>query len=320
MSESSVDRQTQFERLSSRNVRLFIEVLQNLKLNQTSLVETTYLNAASYFLETAQFLDSLKIINFHEDEIHRGPNYTEALVALKKGKDQFFEYLIRLTLQSKSLYAKELTAFITKFEPNDKGGLVLPRLAPDEYSYAVRNFLIEADALELNYHTGLCTLGGYLEKIYPKTRHCIGISPIEFENAQSGQTELGLLAEKEVVAYEKSRAGDLFKHFVIHIAKFNVAAGFDVHSVRSKDGKISQWRYIEVKAVSLVDWRFYWTKNERKVAEQYRKTYFLYLVPIVGKMFSMDQLIIIPDPINYLMNNRSEWEISTDIIECRKSK
>ena len=318
MSEFSVNQRPQFERLSFKNVKLLIDIFQNIKLNQTNFVQTIYLESASHFFETAQFLDALKITSLKQEKIQQGPNYLQVLAELEKGKDRFLAHLINLILESKSLYAKELKEFITRFKPSSNGELVLQRSMQDEYLYAVRNFLIEAGAVDLSHYTGTYTLGRCLEEIYPKVRYCVGMSPAEFENTQLGQTKLGLLAEKKVVTYEKSQVDDMFKHHVIHVAKFNVAAGFDVHSVRSKRGKISQWRYIEVKAVSPIDWRFYWTKNERQVAELYKESYFIYLVPVEGKTVSIDQLVIIPDPINNLLNIHSEWEISTNIIECKK--
>ncbi len=319
MNESLVDNQVHFERLSFQNVKVLIEVLRALKLDRAELIRKAYLDTASDFPEVTQFLDILGIINFQDKKIKKGPNYPNALVALDEGEDQLSEHLLSLILESQSSYAKELEAFIKQFEPDENGSLVLRNFQHDEHLFAVRNFLIGADAIEFDY-SQTYTLGHYLEEIYPKVCYCSGMSPSELEGKQTRQAELGSLAEKEVVAYEKSQAGDSFKHLVTHVAEHNVSAGFDVYSVRSEGGQICQRRLIEVKAVRLADRRFYWTKCEREKAEQHKESYFLYLVPVEGDALLMDQMTIIQDPFNEVINNQSEWGILTDVIECRKKK
>ena len=55
---------------------------------------------------------------------------------------------------------------------------------------------------------------------------------------------------------------------------------FDLQAAQNGD-KISI--FIEVKAVSQLNYKFYWTRNEIEKASLYSKNYYLYLFPINDK-------------------------------------
>ena len=318
MNEYSASRKAQFERISYNDVKRFVEIMQTYKLNQKSLIEAVYLDSAHHFFEMVQFLKTLRVIDYEGEKISTGENYEQLMFHLSIDEENFSTRLINLILDSKSLYAVELKAFISKFWLDSSGKLVLEKMDPEEQKYAIRNFLVEAGAVDINYSTGLCTLCEEMEEVYILTQYCDGCSPGELKAKLQSQTELGLLVEEKVMIYEKIQAGDMFAHLVIHVANYNVEAGFDIYSVRATDGKISQRRHIEVKAVNSSDYRFFWTQNERRVAERYGESYFLYLVPIMKGAVLLEQLYIIKDPVNSIIGDPTKWEISTDLIECRR--
>ena len=316
ISAYSAKRESLFERLSLRNAESLMKTLESSSLTNVHHIEVKYLKSAPHFDEIAQYLASLEIISLKESEIGRGKNFEHAIDQLHK--DKFSQYLIFSTIMSDSPYAEELKAFIRQFEPGQSGKLIMQRQPPGDLAYSVRNFLIEADTINLNYSTGHCTLGDYLEEIYLRLERNEAFSPEELEAILVNQAKIGLLAEESVMDYEKSKAGESLEHLVQHVAKFNTAAGFDIYSVRLGKGEIGQRLYIEVKAVSLVDYKFYWSRNERLAAGKYGASYYLYLVPVIQGKPSIDQMAIIPDPAKNLLDKESEWELTAELIECKR--
>jgi hypothetical protein len=128
---------------------------------------------------------------------------------------------------------------------------------------------------------------------------------------------LGLAAEESVVVYEKKRVGPRYEKNVVHVSLRNASAGYDIKSVTQIMEDAIAPRYIEVKAVSPSTFMFYWTYNERRVAELFGKHYYLYLLPIDKRLgFKLDELKIIQNPLSTIMDVDSEWQVDMDVICC----
>jgi len=113
------------------------------------------------------------------------------------------------------------------------------------------------------------------------------MEPDEFLKIQQKKEEIGRAAELRIIEYERERLcqlPDLAKN-IVHTADRDVTAGYDIKSfeTRSNEDGNSISRFIEVKAVSLLDYRFYWTRNEIEKSKYYQDKYFLYLLPIAKK-------------------------------------
>ena len=67
--------------------------------------------------------------------------------------------------------------------------------------------------------------------------------------------------------------------------------------------------YIEVKAISNVKKRFYWSKNEIKKAKATKNRYYLYLIPVIdSNTFDIKNLEIIQNPADKLLSDSSNWD------------
>ena len=66
-------------------------------------------------------------------------------------------------------------------------------------------------------------------------------------------------------------------------------------------------RLIEVKAVSPIDFRFYWSRNEIETARIHGQNYFLYLVPVSKNGFDMQKLKIIQNPFKKVYLDCESW-------------
>jgi hypothetical protein len=94
--------------------------------------------------------------------------------------------------------------------------------------------------------------------------------------------KLGALAEDAVVEYERKRlralGRDAEAELVRRISQLNAGAGYDVESFNGDKPLFDYDRFIEVKASQESDLRFFWTSNERRVAENKGAMYWIYFV------------------------------------------
>lgn len=137
------------------------------------------------------------------------------------------------------------------------------------------------------------------------------ISPEELEKRLNQQNINGFEAEELVFAFEKRRLDN--KVGVDWVARYNASAGYDIESFSKKESnKID--RFIEVKSYSEKDGGtlyFYWSKNEVSVAEVYRDKYYIYLVNRDDMDNANYEPIMISNPIENILNNKS-WEKIVD--------
>jgi hypothetical protein len=137
------------------------------------------------------------------------------------------------------------------------------------------------------------------------------ISPSKFIKIRQAKEDIGKAAELKIIEYEKRRLSQ-YPHLakkIEHIAEYDVKAGYDIKSyeIAHEDNKYIP-KYIEVKAVSIIDYEFYWSRNEIEKSEVCRQSYYLYLLPVKGKNeFYLEHLKIIKDPYLNVFNNSREW-------------
>ena len=78
-------------------------------------------------------------------------------------------------------------------------------------------------------------------------------------------------------------------------------------------------RYIEVKAISLIDRKFFWSRNEIEIARRLKNDYFLYLVP-VEKNGALDGNLIqeIKNPYTNVFLNKN-WLSEIELLSFSKT-
>jgi hypothetical protein len=62
-----------------------------------------------------------------------------------------------------------------------------------------------------------------------------------------------------------------------------------------------------VKAVSPIDFKFYWSRNEIETARIHGPNYFLYLVPVSQNGFDLRELKIIQNPFKRVYSAKNTW-------------
>lgn len=120
----------------------------------------------------------------------------------------------------------------------------------------------------------------YSQLVYELTADSKAMAELELERILAENRKLGAKAEIAVVEFEKRRLRKLGRNIqaelVKRISTVNVGAGYDVLSFDGANDDIFPNRFIEVKATTGYQLRFYWTRNEKEVASKKKKQYWIY--------------------------------------------
>lgn len=139
-----------------------------------------------------------------------------------------------------------------------------------------------------------------------------GLSLEDFKKRQERKEKWGEDAEKFVLEYEKQRLG---KNDILQMSLVNVGAGYDILSYHSSSDT-SHNRHIEVKSydgdAGGATPYFYLTENEKKVAQEMKNNYVLYLVDRakVGEEEPSNCIIQVRNPYEKIIENSDSWNIS----------
>ncbi len=142
------------------------------------------------------------------------------------------------------------------------------------------------------------------------------ISPDQLQNELQNLEAIGRIAEIEVLKEERARLERFpsLHNKIEHTAATNVRAGYDIKSFEVV-GKTTKEKYIEVKAVSVLDFGFNWSRNEMEQAKLLGTSYFLYLLPITqGGNPDITLLREIRDPYKHIYKKVKKWTRTTELI------
>lgn len=241
----SLRRQTSaFEDLQWTHVLTLVDLLRECDIQASHHIEKRYRERGSHFAQTLAFLTRIGLIK----QLKGALVLQEQLLGTYN--TNVHSVVLNRLVFSKSRYGSEVCRYLTKYTlTGDKVSYRSNERVRSEES-AVRNFLMEMGVITYvthadNYVVSPEHLDFYVQ-MREKLLHC---SPLRLTAEMEVQDEIGLAAEKAVVAAEKERVGQGLSHYVQHVALCNVAAGYDVLSVAAETPTDTTTRYIEVKAV-----------------------------------------------------------------------
>lgn len=301
-----------FENLQVGQIYALLDVLKGLKMRNLDYVKRRFSEKAQYFEETLKFLVAMKAIAVSEDKLKLMNNW-EKLETV-----QIKELLLNSLLKYATEYRKEISNFLGNFKVLDERVIYHSNPLRKSYEQSVRNFLMDLDILTYESLEDRYSLTEKYIDFYATSQDYASFTSIsELENILASNERVGLSAEERMVSYEKTRLGQAFSHEVVHVSKHNTAAGYDVRSISlCEDGK-KMPRFIEVKAVSLPLFQFYWTENEIKVARKQSKFYYLYLLPVKERdTFDIENLKIVRDPWKVITSPDGEWVTEPNVTRC----
>jgi hypothetical protein len=298
------------------------QILSLLKLMSLSTssdlgtIKRWYKDKSKNFEETLSLLRQLDMITVKNGEIITSKVLREVITDDEETLRVFFT---KKFFDDKKLILKPFQQFFEEFIPYENSYLFNPTIQERLKFSGIRNLLINIDVLEYKH-----TLRGYISKgelnDYLKAKNKI-FSYEQFVKETTKQKELGDLAEIFVyrLEIEKFNGEPVTQKKIRYISSKNVKAGYDIESFsKQEDGTIIPI-YIEVKAVSIDDCKFYWSRNEIQKAKILKDKYFLYLVSVKANYsFEIDSINKIKNPYRNIINNTA-WESEYEIISfCKK--
>ena len=284
-----------FENISYQNLfKLFSLTKEGFK--NTSDIKLNYLRDHNFIQENLNFLIEIEIFKLEKGKIF-----------LETDSSEFKSLLIKKIFQ-KNAYFLLLKEYLNNFElDNNNQYSFEPTLDYNLTTSDLRNFLISCDLVKNKDKKYFLLDENILLKFKRKK-----ISPADLKKIMYEKEKIGLAAEEFIFKKEIEKVKEINKKLnVEHIALTDVAAGYDILSYDDKEEKI----FIEVKAISSSNFKFYLTSNELNISNILKNKYFLYLLPkdlSDPNQFDYDNLLKINDIDKNIFKNKKEWQIENE--------
>ncbi len=304
----------QFDKISVNQILVISEILSEYSLLQKEVIEKQYQRSALNFSQTVDFLREIGLIEIIENQIVLESKYKQILQNLKESqqpRETIKKIIVDCLVTSKTSFSEYLNGFLSQFQLIGEQFEFTPSVVERLKYSGLRNFLIDLEFLYLDSTETKYVIVKDYSTVYAQLKAFYQLSPEEFLEIKHEQEEIGNAAELKIIEYEKERLLQFpqLAEKIEHIARYDVRAGYDVKSyeVPTQNG-LSTPKYIEVKAVSIIDYQFNWSRNEIEKSGLYRQSYYLYLLPAKNKNeFDISHLKIINDPHVNVLNNSDEW-------------
>lgn len=309
------------DKISLVQIRVFSEILSQSNLLQIDYIKKRYLEKARNFTETVNFLSDLNLIRIVKNQVRIKTEYSDLIRKCRnstKTEKLISEFLVNYSINNKTTFSSYLNEFLANFQINNSRYEYLPNTTHRLKYSGLRNLLIELGLLHLDSEKNSYIIDSNYLLSYFQNRKPRPITQDEFTRIQQKRAEIGYRAELKILELEKLRLSqypDLVMK-IEHVAKDDVTAGYDIKSFDTNfDNSDINPKYIEVKAVSIWDYQFYWTANEIEKSRVNRDNYFLYLLPVLTKEeFDMENLKVIPNPYEKVYKNKNEWNRKNESI------
>lgn len=302
-----------FRNLKLEGILILLNIVSNYQTNMLSHVKRIFSQESTGFAETLDCALQLNMINRVNDDIFLNIDW------LPQDKNKQRTVVLGNILKTSNRYKSAIQHFLTQFNVVDGNITYSPSAQNRSQESSVRNFLMQEGIVTHTIDTSHYFLNlEYINLYVDAVNKSKFTSKSTLEKNLLDKNQLGDSAEKRIYLYEKERVGKLLVSEIEHISQKNVAAGYDIKSITQlDDGRILP-RFIEVKAVPSEDYRFYWSRNERDVAQSLGNFYYLYLLPVDSmQQFNIGELKIIENPCNFITTTMG-WNCEPDTIVCYK--
>jgi hypothetical protein len=284
-----------FENVNFINIKNLFDLALNNPENLTA-VKINYSRNNKYLQENLNFLIMINIFEINNNSIKINNNSSKDLK----------EIIISSIINSPD-YAASVKNYLLNFQKDDRGTYTFN---PDSFynieSSDLRNFLITSGYVKNIDNKYILLDESILTKLKSRT-----FSPAQLKQKLLEKELLGAAAEKIIITYEANRIKEFGNHLKLdHVSLRDVSAGYDIQSY---EGNVQI--FIEVKAVSISNYKFHLSPSEFQMAINFKENYYVYLLPVdysKPEKFDIDKLL----RINYLEKNifekKSYWSIIND--------
>lgn len=277
--------------------------MSNLTATRVDFVRARFLQDALHYSDVTEFLEQLGILAVAKGQISKKEN-------LGKTDDEMKFGLVQCLVERNTPYRIHLNEFFRHFENVDGSFEILMDSGKRRKFGGIRNLLLDLEFLEQDSNKPRYWVSPQYFMAFVEAKSNSATSPLELQDVLLARAKLGRDAELEVLKFEAARLRNhpgLAKR-IKHVAAENVGAGYDILSfTESETTSGFSDRLIEVKAVSSIDFKFYWSRNEIETARIQGPNYFLYLVPVSKNGFDLNKLKIIQNPFKRVYMADKSW-------------
>jgi hypothetical protein len=285
-----------YENIKFENLEKLISISKK-SPDKLSLIKTNYLRNNQYFQESINFLINIKFFTINEN----------STIIIHDSDKNLKETILKLLCENPDYFVC-IKNYLMNFQKNEEGNLIFePDRLYNNITSNLRNFLITLDCVKFITDNQYILLDTNLLLQFVKKE----FSPKQLEKILENQKFLGLAAEKVIINYEEIRIKKFGNNLKLdHVSLRDVSAGYDIQSYEGND-KI----FIEVKAVSLSNYKFHLSILEYQTAINLKEKYYIYLLPVDHSKpdnFDIDNLIRINNLYENIFNNKTLWKMEND--------
>src|ERR1041384_7419604 len=278
MNDYSRRRVRPFHNVELQNVITMLQLVASLRLRKRSLVKTRFEERGHHFEETLRFLNDIGLVIDSEDALTIPDDSVSSLRWPPDAKTT--RRIVEAILATNTPYRVQLSNFLAEFENDGEAVVYAPPVERRVKESAVRNFAITLGLVHFRRRSNDYAVQNSVVDLWIRTR--VRQSPktkVKLLRRLQKREELGFAAECAAMEFERKRLGKSLADRVHHTSKEHPLAPYDIESLTVTKG-IENPRFIEVKAVSVELFRFFWSKLEFDTARFMGRSYFLYLVPV----------------------------------------
>ena len=284
-----------FENVNFLSIKNLFDLASNNPENLTA-VKINYSRNNKYLQENLNFLIMTNIFEINNNSLKISKN---------SGKD-FKEIIISSIIDSPD-YAASVKNYLSNFQKDAQGTYAFE---PDSFynieSSDLRNFLITAGFVKNLDSKYILLDESILAKFKSRT-----FSPQQLKQKLLEKELLGFAAEKIIITYETNRIKKFGNNLKLdHVSLRDVSAGYDIQSYEG-NAQI----FIEVKAVSISNYKFHLSTSEYQTAMNFKENYYVYLLPVdysKPDRFDIDKLLRINHLEKNIFQKKSSWSIIND--------
>lgn len=309
-----------FDKIRLSQLQILCNTIADTNIRNVSNIKRKYLENALAFDETLSLLEDLKIVKNNSDELF--PSKTFSLT--HDSIDDFKKKFLTVLFSANGEVSELLRSFLLNFQiDTDKTFFKATEIQKIKFS-DTRNLLLELEFITVSADNTIYYVNPDYTDLFIKQFGRKKLSPETLKRKQSENDLIGLSAEKAVIEFEVKRLKYILldSNEIEHASQENVLAGYDIKSFENYLDNNSKriYRYIEVKAVSIQDFKFYWSRNEMEIAKVFGEKYFLYLLPVVSNnTFDFENLIIVNNPFKNINSNTLDWKKEEESISFSKN-
>jgi len=308
-----------FEKVKLTQLHTLCNTIAEADVRHLNNIKRKYLKSAIAFEETISLLKALNIIKTKSDLLILTKAFSFPIDSIQEFKIKFTPFLF----SANRFVSKYLNTFLLNFQI-DIDNINFRATVFDKIKFsAVRNLLLELEFITVSEDNTTYFINPIYTELFMSQFSRRRLSPEKFKKNQINNESIALKAEISIIEFESSRLTNisLLPHEIEHTSLKNVLAGYDIKSYENyldiNFNRIE--RYIEVKAVSIEDYNFYWSRNEIQIAKVFGEKYYLYLLPVISKnLFDFDNLIIKQNPYKNIYPNEAEWRKDEEIVSFSK--